>query len=343
MRAYPAEQVEWIKIHSQAEEWENMKAFADAFNSQFGLNKSCSALNTVLNRRHIVLNSKMNNSKMSEEQIEWIKDNLDAGVFRNQQHFTDVFNAIFNKNLTWQAMNNILYHRGWSVKTKHNTNHWTAEMDEWLREKYPDCNYDFVELAGAFNKEFGTDKSSSCITKHLERMGVHTPRKKKSLQRKVVSRSKNINHVGRSGSPNQIYRNKGMFAKGKPSSSTDRQLPIGTIRIAQTGHRKVPVIKVQLCNGDSGGRGHGYRRPWWVPLREKVWTDAFGGIPEGYCVVTVDGDPMNCRLDNLVLLDKRGTAVMASHDWWMENRTLTQNAVTWCNLYFVAKDARVDV
>lgn len=335
MRAYPAEQVEWIKNHSQSEEWENMKAFADAFNSRFGLNKSCSALNTVLNRHHIVLNSKMNNSRMSEKQLEWIKDNLDVGVFRNQQHFTDVFNAIFNKNLTRQAMSSILYHRGWSVKTKHNTNHWTAEMDEWLHEKYSDYNYDFVELAGGFNKEFGTDKSAGCITKHLERMGVHTPRKKQSLQRKVVSRS---------GNPDRIYRNKGMFAKGKPSASTDNQLPVGTIRITQMNHVRIPFVKVQLCNGDSGqmcSRGHNYKRPWWIPLKEKIWMEAHGDIPDGYCVVCLDNNQMNCDQSNLALLDKRGTAIMASHGWWMPDKVLTQSAITWCNLYLIAKDAGI--
>lgn len=337
MRAYPAEQIEWIKIHSLAEEWENMKAFADAFNSQFGLNKSCSALNTVLNRHHIVLNSKMNNSRMTEEQLEWIKDNLDVGVFRNQQHFTDVFNAIFNKNLTRQAMSNILHHRGWSVKTKHNTSHWTAEMDEWLREKYSDCNYDFVGLADVFNKEFGTDKSAGCITKHLECMGVHTPRKKKNLQKKDISCS---------GNPDHIYRNRGMFAKGKPSASTDNQLPVGTIRIAQSNHVKIPFVKMQLCNGNSGqmrSRGHNYKRPWWIPLKEKVWIDNYGEIPDGYCVVCIDGDQMNCDIGNLGLLDKRGTAIMASHQWWMNNKVLTENAITWCNLYLIAKDAIIDV
>lgn len=337
MRAYPAEQIEWIKIHNQEREWENMKAFTDAFNSQFGLHKSCSALSTVMNRHNVVFNSKMNNSRMSDKQLEWIKDNLNAGVFRNQQHFTDVFNAIFNKNLTKQAMGNILFRHGWSVKTKHNTNHWTAEMDDWLREKYPDCNYDFVKLAGVFNKEFGTDKSASCITKHLERMGVHTPRKKESLQKKVIKRS---------GNPDRIYRNRGMFAKGKPSASTDNQLPIGTIRVAQSNHVKIPFVKVQLCNGDSGqmrSRGHNYKRPWWIPLKEKVWMDAYGAIPDGFCVVCVDKNQMNCDLNNLMLLDKRGTAIMASHKWWMDNKILVENAITWCNLYFVAKDAAIDV
>ena len=117
--------------------------------------------------------------RFTKAELTWIKDNLDVGVFRNQKHFTDVFNALFNTDISVQSMATMLSRRGWSVKTKHNTNQWSSDMDEWLKRNYPTCNYDFVSLANNFNRVFNTDKSAGCVTKHLERMDVHTPRPKK--------------------------------------------------------------------------------------------------------------------------------------------------------------------
>lgn len=253
----------------------------------------------------------MNGHRFTEEELKWIEDNLDIGVFRNQKHFTDVFNALFNTNITQQSMGQMLSRRGWSVKTKHNTNQWSFDMDEWLKRKYLTCNYDFVSLANEFNQVFNTDKSSSCVTKHLERMGVHAPRPKKG----------------------QI--NRGTF---KPNTPHTKELPIGTIRYNSDGR---PFIKVELCNGrnvHTERGGHNYKEPYWKPLQKKIWEDCYGPVPEGYVICSLNGDPNDTNIENIGVVDKRGTAVMAKKGWWTDNTKFTKTGTQWCNLYYTAKD-----
>ena len=252
--------------------------------------------------------------RFTDEELKWIKDNLDVGVFKNQKHFTDVFNALFNTNVSQQSMNNMLFRRKWSVKTKHNTSQWTDEMTSWLKETYPNCNYDFVNLARDFNSVFNTNKSASCITKYLERLEVHTPRPKKG----------------------QI--NKTTF---KPRTPHTKELPIGTIRYNSDGR---PFIKVKLCEGQNVHRnGHNYKEPWWKPLQKKIWEDAYGELPEGYVVCSLNGNPNDTNIENIGIVDKRGTAVMAKKGWWTDNRVITADATRWCNLYYIAKDRGIDV
>jgi hypothetical protein len=251
--------------------------------------------------------------RYTEEELKWIEDNLDAGVFRNQQHFVDVFNALFGTSVTKSAMVAVLSNRGWKLTTYHNTPRWTDEMDEWLRENYPAYDCDFVRMADDFNEVFGTNKANYDITKRLERKGIHKPRKKAG----------NIN--------------KGCFKRGQKGINA---LPVGTIRYNSDGR---PFIKVQECNGESGagsGSGHNYREPWWKPLQKKIWEDHYGDVPDGYIVCSLNGDPSCTDIEQIGIIDKRGTVRMAKNGWWdIDHTAIKATAVSWCNLYYALKDS----
>lgn len=254
----------------------------------------------------------------TKEQDEWIKENAELGIFRNQKHFTDVFNALFNTNHSKQGMNTHLYRMGLVVKTDHHKKGCTEEQENWLINNFSKYNFDFVSMVKDFNELFGTNRSNCSIAKYCERhLKLYTPRPKKG---KV---------------------NKGTFSKGAKSTSTDRQALIGTIRTYTSHTSKILMIKVKLTDGDSGmicNRGHNYKRPWWIPLKEKVWIDAYGEIPEGYSVIQLDRNYQNCELANLALADKRGLAIMGSHKWWSDNCNFNATGIQWCNLYMTAKD-----
>lgn len=254
----------------------------------------------------------------TDEMQKWIVDNADTGAFKSQKNFTDVFNAIHGTNISYQAMNTHLFRWGIIVKTKHNTPAYTEEMNSWLIDNYPKYNNNWIALAKDFNLKFCTDFTSTRLCKYCERgLKIHTPKPKRD----------NVNA--------------GTFQKGNRCTSTDRQAPIGTIRIYTSNTSKILYIKVKLADGDSGmlrGGGHNYKRPWWIPLKEKVWIDAHGEIPDGCSVIQLDRDYKNCNLDNLALADKRGLAIMMSHKWWTENSKFNATGIQWCNLYMTAKD-----
>lgn len=318
------EQIEWIEFNSQAVEWENMKAFTNAFNSHFGTQRSVDALATVLQKRHIHLNSKCNNNRYTDEQKKWLRNNLDSIEWNNQKHFADTFNALFNDHKTVAAINAYLSKHKYVVKTKHNTYHYTDEMDLWLKNNYDKYDMDFVQMAKDFNSLFNVDFSNCRLQKHLMRVGIHIPRKKtKRFKPKSESRPESAE-----------YRNHGMFKAGHTRTP---ELPIGTIRHNSDGR---PFIKVMLCEGSAGKgeKGHNYREPWWKPLQKKIWEDHYGEVPEGYVVCSLNQNPDDTDIKNIGIVDKRGTAVMAKKGWWTDNRVITGCGVQWCNLYYTAKD-----
>ena len=257
----------------------------------------------------------------TEEMQKWILDNADTGVFKSLKNFVDVFNAIHGTNISYQAMNTHLYRYGIIVKTKNNTSVYTEEMDSWLIANYPNYNNDWVSLTRDFNSQFNTDFTNTRLCKYCESgLKIHKPKKKCG------------------------QLNKGTFRKGHNGTATDRQAPIGTIRTYKSATSIMLVVKVKLTEGESGAlcnKGHNYKRPWWIPLKEKVWVDAYGEIPEGFSVIQLDRDYKNCNLDNLALADKRGLAIMMNQKWWSDNKKFNATGIQWCNLYMTAKDNAV--
>lgn len=309
MKKYTAEQASWIKENATAKAWGNAHAFAEAFNAQFEDSRTVSSLLSYMQKRGIKFFSE---NKMTSEQMDWITENVQIIEWRNTKHFTDTFNALFGTHKSAEAMNSYLFNNGLHIRSKRTTCHYTDEMNEWLVEKYPDYECDFVQMAKDFNEKFGTDYSNCRIAKHCEGgLKIHKPRKKEPQ-----------------------FKNNGQFKKGM---TNNRGLPVGTIRYNSDGR---PFIKVLESDGKSKGdsRGHNYREPWWMPLQKKIWVDHFGDVPQGYEVVSLNGDPNDTDIRNIGIIDRRGKAVMAKKGWWTDNRVITGDGVQWCNLYYTAKD-----
>lgn len=109
------------------------------------------------------------------------------------------------------------------------------------------------------------------------------------------------------------------------------QLPIGTIRKSQTG----TYIKVRELKGTA--KITGYSKPYWVPVQEKIWTDAHGDLGDGQFVTFLNGDTNDFALENLYPIDRRISIIMTSNGWWSKNRTQTMTAIRWCELYYALK------
>lgn len=252
------------------------------------------------------------NGGYTVEQSAWIKENVRAIEWRNTKHFADTFNALFGTEKKAQAINCYLNRNGMQLLTNKTAEHYTPEMDKWLVDNYNRFNGNFVELTDYFNSRFGTDYSNCRLMKRCERtLKIHKPKSKKNM------------------------KNSGKF---KADVSNGRGLPIGTIRYNSDGR---PFIKVLESDGKSGSsrcRGHNYREPWWMPLQKKIWVDHFGDVPQGYEVVSLNGDPNDTDIRNIGIIDRRGKAVMAKKGWWTDNRVITGDGVQWCNLYYTAKD-----
>lgn len=197
-------------------------------------------------------------------------------------------------------------------------------MDDWLVRHFNDYDLDFVSMANDFNAIFNTNYSNVRIAKHCERgLKIHEPRKKCG--------NKEIKSAGE----NQ-FTNKGQFQTGK---TNNRGLPVGTIRYNSDGRPFIKVLENDGRSGKlSGRKGHNYKEPWWMPLQKKIWVDHYGEVPDGYVVISLNGNPNDTDIKNIGIIDKRGTAVMAKKGWWTDNTVITADGAQWCNLYYTAKD-----
>ena len=80
-----------------------------------------------------------------------------------------------------------------------------------------------------------------------------------------------------------------MFKRGNKPHNTK---PVGTINVrADTQGRLYQYIKIKDCQ--------------WELLQRHVWTQANGEIPAGSVVIFLDGNYLNCELNNLQVISRR--------------------------------------
>ena len=110
-----------------------------------------------------------------------------------------------------------------------------------------------------------------------------------------------------------------------------------TLRRAQKA-RGNPVGTVKVVNGfkyirTSNEFDNFYKD--WKPLHRQVWESIHGKIPEGYTVVFLNGNKLDCSIDNLACVSNAVLAKMANGHgkaFWSEGREITKAALLMCEL-----------
>lgn len=104
------------------------------------------------------------------------------------------------------------------------------------------------------------------------------------------------------------------FKVGNVSHNT---YPIGA-EVIEKGHIYVKI-------SDTGNR----KQDW------KVKTQVIlGDIPKDKQIVFLDGNPLNCTIDNLYCVDKKIHARLAKNKWLSKEPTITLTAIKWCELFY---------
>lgn len=99
--------------------------------------------------------------------------------------------------------------------------------------------------------------------------------------------------------------------------------PIGSAKII-SGYR---YIKVRKSSG-------GFFKDWEREIC-LVYKNAYGDIPEGYMVVTLNGDKLDARPENLALISKKVAARMANghgKSFWSNSADITKAGIAVCEL-----------
>lgn len=75
-----------------------------------------------------------------------------------------------------------------------------------------------------------------------------------------------------------------------------------------------------------------------------VWEKYHGKIPKGKIIVFLDGNSLNCEIENLYLTDRKVFNLLTVNKWHFENREQKLAAIKWCELYFAqGKDAKEEI
>lgn len=152
-----------------------------------------------------------------------------------------------------------------------------------------------AELTEMFNKKFGTQKSVSAIIHRCSRLGLKLP--------------KEIRYE----------HNYGIRDKA----------PIGT----EIWYHDCIWVKVKEENAHHPKSI--FENPCWKRKHYLVWEEANGKVPEGYCIVFLDGDKKNCELSNLYCTPKRN-AIMVANPLIFKNESphTKKTALIWGECYF---------
>lgn len=177
------------------------------------------------------------------------------------------------------------------------------------------------ELTDAFNERFGTNKSVNTIKFWCQRRGL------KGMSDGRFKNGHKSWQTGLSGVEYRSHFTDETYSKSVSNIANKRVYKIGD-EVLRHG---IPHIVISV-------------EPY-VPIdkrymskRRYVWEQAYGSIPEGHRIINLDGDPMNCELDNLHCLPTKYVPIMNKNHWFTNSREHTLTAIKWCELFYAIRN-----
>lgn len=176
---------------------------------------------------------------------------------------------------------------------------YTEEEDNFLKEYTPGHTY--KEIQKAFTDRFGWQIEVYQIRGKIHRLGVKTGFTGQ-FEKGNIPYNKGVKGIYSSGSE------KGWFKKGNVNLN---RKPIGSERLNVDGYYEVKVAEPNI----------------WKLKHRVIWEEHNGKIPKDGVVIFRDNNPLNCTIDNLILITKT------------QNLFLNKNGM--CNFTNELKDSAV--
>lgn len=286
--------------------------------------------------------------RYTDAQIMWLEVNGCSRVWKNRAEFRTAFNKLFGLNVDVYKFNNLIDYYKIKICSKQSESIFSEEQKQWLIDnaksgRFKTCKH----LTDTYNALFKECRKSENVTSYLWGWGVqlNTEYKKSYYSSEMDSWLKN-NYLSFDVGKDAVNAFNKMFGTNKSEAALMHHCRNIGLNRTSTRFRKGMVTSRSRNIGDvvrrqdeawikvnSDGGKHN-----WIPLRKYVWEQAYGKVPDGYCVVFLTDNYDDVSLKNLALIDRRGTVVMSKMDWWSSNNIITGSAVQWCNLYMTAKD-----
>ena len=199
--------------------------------------------------------------------------------------------------------------------------------DEQVMFLQDNCALPRQELANRFNKRFGTNKSVGTLKSVCNNHGLYTGRDGRFTSETSVRWQRGLDKVSF----------KSHYTDESFARMTKKMLQMGQDNRAHVGdtiiRRGIPYIVVSEEPNEL----------WDNRIKNKaryVYEQYYGKIQNDDMVLHIDGDKMNCNIENLILLPQRYRPFFRWHHWWDLTGDLLVSAIKWCELNELVKGAR---
>lgn len=186
---------------------------------------------------------------------------------------------------------------------------YTGEEIQFLRDfTYGHTHKDVTE---AFNNKFGTNLSVSSIKGILQRNKIKT------------------------GSNGQFKKGSIPYNKGKHTGGWEptqfkkghhpvNHKPVGSERIDKDGYTLIKTAEPNI----------------WKLKHRVIWESVYGPIPKNHTVIFKDGNKLNLKIDNLMLVDRRKLLILNRHKLIQKDKELTESACIVADLLIKIQDLK---
>lgn len=219
--------------------------------------------------------------RYTEQQLEFLREGY---LKMRVPELTEAFNAEYGLDLKPPQVKSTLQNHKFlcgrpTGNRKGERLEYTQEQEQFVRENYPHMSRS--ELTAAFNERFGKSKTSSQVICFAKRCGIRSGR---SGCFQPGSKPWNT------GTKGLVPPNSGQF---KPGNIPANLREMGAELIDRDGYVQ---IKIAETNPYTGAKTR------FKLKQDAVWEAVHGPIPKGHKVRFLDGDKLNCALENLELV-----------------------------------------
>lgn len=194
---------------------------------------------------------------------------------------------------------------------------YTSEEHEFLRNFIPGHTY--IEIVKAYNERFEDQITVSRIKGYMANHKINNGLTGRFKKGQVPhNKGKHTPTVGRMAQT--------QYKKGNLPHNTK---PIGYERITKDGY-----IEVKTEMRPSPGKKN------FIAKHRLVWEKVNGPVPKGYNIQFLDGNKMNCNIDNLVLVSKAENLEMTRQKLRYSNAELTKTGLLIAKATILSKNKK---
>lgn len=177
---------------------------------------------------------------------------------------------------------------------------WTDEMKTFIADNY--YGITTADLTERFNEHFGVQFKWTAIAEY---------KKRNNLKNGIDARFKKGQAPHNKGKkmPAEVYEKAKdtMFKKG---NMPNNYRPVGSERISADGYIEIKVSDPNV----------------WKLKHRVIWEEANEPIPENHALIFLDGNPLNCVVENLKLITRSELLAMSRYHLFAKDAEINDTA-----------------